>query len=81
MPGRGRLHPADDVAGADHERDLDAARLDLDDLVGERLDPIGIDAVRSRSPISASPESFRRTRRNGAGLCERGLVALATRLL
>ena len=44
-PLRGRLHAAEDVARALHDRDLDAAVVDALDLLRDRLDALGVRAV------------------------------------
>ncbi len=58
-------HAAVDVAAADHDRELGPARAHGDELERERVDRVRIDARTPASPISASPESFSRTRLNG----------------
>ena len=58
--------PAVEVPRADDDRELDArARYHADDLPRERLDRRA-SMPNSSGPISASPESFSSTRRNGA---------------
>jgi hypothetical protein len=43
--GRGKAGAAEDVAAADDYTDLHAGALDLDDLVGQSADDLGVDAV------------------------------------
>src|SRR5207237_1159815 len=38
-----------DVPGADHDRELEPALPDIDDLVGDRVQPLRVEAVLSRS--------------------------------
>ena len=38
-------HASVDVPGTDHDRELDALLLDLDDLAGERVDPLAVERV------------------------------------
>ena len=52
---------ADDVAAADHERELHAERVHRLDLFGEGLDHMEIEAE-ALSPASASPDSLSRAR-------------------
>ncbi len=54
---------AEDVAAADHQRDLDAQAVDVDDLVGDLRQRRRVDAVVWPEPIRASPESLSRMRR------------------
>ena len=61
-PLRGRGDAADDVAAAEDDGDLDAEGVDVADLVGDPGDDSG-SIPKGRSPINASPESFRRMRR------------------
>ena len=78
-----RGHAAVDVPAADDDRDLDARRLDLDDLLGDaRRSSLG-SMPYSRSPISASPESLSRTRRNGLPrpACGRGFLLGSTAVI
>ena len=63
MPLAARRHAAEDVAAADHQADLDARRrARLRSPRRPCRDHVGIDADTRRSPISASPDSFSRTR-------------------
>ena len=44
-PGGGGLHPAVHVAAADHERQLEAGGVHVDELTGERIDRVGVETV------------------------------------
>ena len=57
-------HAAEDVAAADHDRDLDAeVAAGLRDLLRDAHDDLGVDAVADRLSANASPESLSTTRR------------------
>ena len=63
MPTRAARDAAEDVAAADDQRQLAARRVDLAQLGGEAGQHVLVDAVAGLHPASASPLSFRRTRR------------------
>ena len=60
--GARSLEPAEDVAAADHDADLDPLGVHLGELGREGLQRLGLDSEAPSSPQSASPLSLRTTR-------------------
>ena len=76
-PGRSRLHAAVDVPAADDERELDSRARAPRRARAPASSTVAGSRPNSVVPISASPESFSRTRRNAGAGSERGRGATA----